>query len=279
MKRMTLLSLIALITVSALILCGCGSKEAEETTAAPSVSMEQVETEGHVLGLTDYDLWASTWSSPNGATVHVSAAPVSYADGMTAAFITRLEGEDVDRTLCQWDGTQFTASADLNAADGYCYYLLLTSPTAGELEIVLNAPSVLVDESLINMASSLNAYCNVMVESSEFADSKLTLTGGKAQLQLPRITLADGAITCTEASLTLTFDGEEIAKETLTLPEPEAAGSYELDLQGITFQVPELEDDQQVQLMLNVTMSSGQTLSTPGGLWFYNDGNLLLAVG
>lgn len=277
MKKMTILAVILALAVA---LTACGSKaEPEATTEAATTVPTETAAPVQPLVLTDWTMSASTWSSPNGATVHVSAAPVSYADGMTATFITRLEGEDVDRTLCQWDGTQFTASADLNAADGYCYYLLLTSPTAGELEIVLNAPSDLVDESLINMASSLNAYCNVMVESSEFADSKLTLTGGKAQLQLPRITLADGAITCTEASLTLTFDGEEIAKETLTLPEPEAAGSYELDLQGITFQIPEMEDDQQVQLVLNVTMSSGQTLSAPGGLWFYNDGNLLMAVG
>ena len=275
MKRKNILSLIALIAVFALVLCGCGSKDTTETTAReiPTEAGEQP------LGLASWSRNATTWSSPNGATVNLTAAPISYAEGMTAAFVTRLEGEDIDRTECQWDGTSFTASADLNAADGYCYYVILTAADGTQLEVAVNTPTNIVDESLINMETSLSSYCNMMVDSSEFDGSKLTLTGGIAQIQQPRITLAEGAVTCTEAKLVLTFNGEDVATEKLPLPEAQTSGAYEIDLSGISFKVPDMQDDQQVQLRLDAALSNGQTLTAPAGVWYYNDGNLLIAVG
>ena len=275
MKRKNVLSLITLMAVFALVLCGCGAKNTAETTAMeiPTEAGEQP------LGLASWSMDATTWSSPNGATVNLTAAPISYAEGMTAVFVTRLEGEDVDRTECQWDGTNFTASADLNAADGYCYYVILTGADSTELEVAVNTPTNIVDESLINMETSLSSYCNVMVDSSEFNGGKLTITGGTAQIQLPRITLAEGSVTCTEVKLVLTFNGEDVASEKLTLPETQASGTYEIDLSGLSFKIPDMEDDQQVQLRLDAALSNGQTLTAPAGVWFYNDGNLLIAVG
>ena len=65
---------------------------------------------------------ATAWSSPNGATVNVDAVPNGYAEGQKAEFCVRLEGEEIARVPCEWDGKSYKASADLNAADGYCYY-------------------------------------------------------------------------------------------------------------------------------------------------------------
>lgn len=271
MKK-NVLTLIALISVFALVLAGCGGKEPAETTGAAVTSPVAGEA-----GLTSFQLSASTWSSPNGATVHLTAA----ADGtaQSAAFLVRLEGEDVANIPCQWDGTQYTASAELNAADGYCYYIALTNSDGTVSEVALNTPSQMTYEPLVNMAAALESYCHVMVEATSVSGSKLTIDEGSVQVQAPRITNEGETITVSEAALVLSFNGQEQAREELTLNESGSEGAYELALSGVSFQIPEMENDQQLNLTLNVTLSNGQSLFAEGGTFFYNDGELLTAVG
>lgn len=277
MKKMMLCLLIAVLLTA---MVGCGSDKSAETTAAPTAA-PVVSTEAAAqLGLTDWTMTATTWSSPNGATVHLTATPSTYEDGQTAAFVVRLEGEDVANVPCQWDGTHYTASAELNAADGLCYYVLITTADGNAAtEVAVNTPTEPVDEALINMASSLQSYCNLTVTESENSDGKLTLTQGSIQIQLPRITNQGETIVCSNAVLVLTFDGTEVGAAELTLPEPSGTGIYEVSIAGTSFDIPELEDDQQLALRLDVTLSNYQTLTSPGATFFYNNGELLLAVG
>lgn len=275
MKKKTALILVAVLTAFALMLTGCGSKEAAaEPTAAETAAPEQVP-----LGLDSWELTASTWSSPNGATVHLSAVPTAHSDNQYAVFSIRLEGDDVENIPCQWDGKAYTASAELNAADGYCYYVVLTTTAGEQAEFPINTPASPTDESLINMASALNSYCHLLVEASDADSSKLTITSGFVQIQPPRITDDGKAITCTEAVLVLSFNGEEVDRKVLTLPEASATGSYELSIADSRFDIPAMEDDQQLTLRLDVTLSNGQTLSDANGTWSYIDGQLVSAVG
>lgn len=268
MKRKHILILIALVAVFALALTACGSDNTDDQ-GNPDLP----------LGLASWSMDATTWSSPNGATVNLTATPNSYSKGQTAAFIIRLEGEEVENVPCEWKNKQYTASADLNAADGYCYYVLLTAADGTQAEVPVNTPTAPTDESLINMEAALNSYCDLTVETSSFDGGKLTITKGQVQVQPPRITNAGQTITCSEAVLVLTFNEQEVSREKLTLPEADAAGRYVLDLTGTAFTVPAMEDDQQLSLRLDVTLSNGQSLTAPGGTWFYNGGELLSAVG
>lgn len=268
MKRKQILVLIALVAVFALALTACGSDDADGQANADLP-----------LGLASWSMDVTTWSSPNGATVNLAATPNSYSKGQTAAFIVRLEGEEVENVACEWKDKQYIASADLNAADGYCYYVLLTDTDGTQLEVPVNTPTAITDESLINMESALNSYCDLTVETSSFDGGKLSITKGQVQVQPPRITNAGQTITCSEAVLILTFNGEEISREALTLPQAGSDGRYVLDIAGTAFSVPAMEDDQQLSLRLDVTLSNGQSLSAPGGTWFYSGGDLLSAVG
>ena len=274
MKRKTISVLIALLCAFSLVLTGCGkSEQAPETTAAAAAPMEEA-----ALGLSGWELDSSTWSSPNGATVHITATPVSYTEGMSANFVVRLEGTDVTTVPCQWDGSAFTASAELNAEDGYCYYMTLTSGEQ-QAEVAVNIPAEPVDETLVNMATALNTYCTLMVEESEAAENKLTLTAGTVRIQPPAIRNNGQAVTCSEAVLVLTFNGEEVGRKALELAEADDRGVYEISLSGIAFEIPELEDDNQLNLRLDVTLSNGHTLSDANGSWAYMDGQLLGIVG
>ena len=277
MKRM---SILAVILALALALCACGSEKAPETTVPVTTVPAVTETPAPiVLALSDWNMHATTWSSPNGATIHISASPETYAEGLIAAFEVRLNGEDVAVIPCEWDGSVFTASADLNAADGYSYYIVLTAADGTTEEIAVNTASQPTVEAFVNMETALASYCSITVEESTFESSKLTLLSGKAQTQVPTITNNNEAITCAKAELVLMFNGNVLDTEALTLKETETAGLFESLLEDITFDVPEMEDDQQLDLYLNVTLSNDQVLSAFGGNWFYNDQGLLPVVG
>ena len=271
MKRKHLFALIAVLTVFALSLAACGSKTETQQTVPTAADLP--------LGLTSWDLSTATWSSPNGATVNLSAVPSRHAEDDTARFVVRLDGEEVASVQCAFDGTHYTASADLNAEEGYCYYVILSSGSGEELEVAVNTPAEPTNEALINMASALESYCNVMVDGSSFSGGKLTITEGTAQIQLPRITNAGETVTCKEAVLSLQYNGDAVDKQALKLDETDDDNRYEQDLSNLSFSVPAMEDDQQLTLTLDVTLSNGQSLSASGGTWYYSGGELLLAVG
>ena len=278
MNKKTMLVLVAVLCALSLVLTGCGKdEEVPETNAAEVVTASTPEEEV-TLGLSGWELDSSTWSSPNGATVHITATPVTYAEGMTADFVVRLEGSDVLTVPCQWDGTAFTGSAELNAADGYCYYMILTSG-GHTYEAAVNIASEPVDETLVNMATALNTYCTLLVEESEATEDSLILTAGTARIQPPAIRNDGQAVTCTEAQLVLTFNGEEVGRKALDLPAADDTGAYEIPISGVSFEIPEMEDDNQLNLRLDVTLSNGYMLSDASGSWSYMDGQLLGIVG
>ncbi len=271
MRRRIAALILAAVWMLSLAACG---RDAEETT--PTVPTL---TAGETLELENFRLSASTWSSPNGATIHLTATPNGYAEGQSAAFVVRLEGEEVENVPCDWTGGVYTASAELNAADGYCYYVVLTSTDGTQTEVEVNTPTSPTDEALINLASSLESYCSLTVESFTQDGSKLTLTQGSALVQAPRITNNDEAISCSEAALVLIFNDEEVSRTTLTLTPGEESGAFTASLADVTLELPQMEDDQQVSLRLEVTLSNGQSLSASGAAWWYMDGQLLSAVG
>lgn len=268
---------IALLVVLSLALTGCGSQSVPETTAAAPV--ETTAAEPIPLGLSQFSLTTATWSSPNGATVMLSATPLGYDEGCSAAFIVRLEGEEVANIPCEWNGTSYTASADLNADNDLCYYVLMTAADGTTAEVPVNTPNHVTDEALINLADSLESYCHLMVEDTVFEEGKLTISAGSAQVQAPKITNNGEAVTVAEAALVLNFGGQEASRETLTLAEAETDALYEAALKDVTLSVPVMENDQQLTLVLHVTLSNGQILTAEGGTFFYNDGTLLTAVG
>lgn len=273
MFRNKLLALVALIAVFALLCAGCGAEEAPVETQTAAAPQE-------VLSLKDWELSAATWSSPNGATVNLSATPAGYADGQSAAFVVRLEGEDVANIPCTYENGVYTASADLNGADGYCYYVVLTGADGTQSEVAVNVPTDPIDETLINMASSLESHCSVVVASSELDGQWLSITEGTLQIQPPKIVNQGESITCSKAALILDFNGEEAARIDLDVSAlVNENGTYSMELKDLPFEAPAMEDDQQISLRLDVALSNDQSLSAAGGTWFYTNGSLLMGVG
>ncbi len=279
MNRKKIFAAVLALSVLILALVGCGSKEPAETqpqTQLPAQPQEELPA----LGLTEWSMNATTWSSPNGATVNITAVPVGHVEGRTATFVIRLEGDEIANVPCEWNGTAYTASAELNAADGYCYYILQSDADGNSMEIPVNIPTEPLDETLINLADALSSYCEVAVTASSAADNKLTVTEGSAQIRLPRITRDEGSVGCDQAVLVLSYNGEDVALEKLTVPAADETGLCTVDLAGTAISIPgDMEDDHQLTMRLDVTLSNGHVLTAAGGTWYYLDGDLLLAVG
>ena len=278
MKKRNILAI--MMVLLALVMAGCGSETAAETTAATVAATVPAADPSQPLSLTGWSMDATAWSSPNGATVNLTATPSGYAEGQSAVFSVRLDGEEVTSVPCDWDGSVYTASAELNAEDGYCYFVLLTTSEGVEAEVAVNTPSAPSDESLIDLADALSAYASITVSASELKDGKLTITDGSVQIQLPKLTLREGNVSCSEAVLILNHNDQEAARQTLSAADADESGLLNISLNGISFSIPgEMEDDHRLSVRMEAALSNGQTLAASGSAWHYFDGCLVHAVG
>lgn len=282
MKNRTFTAVLAFMLAIALMLgfTACGSKDAQpEATPAPTVAQPLPTVSGQTGELASFTLSATAWSSSNGATVTFTATPENHQDGQSAIFLARLEEEEVDRIPCDWDGTTYTAELDLNAADGYFYYCILVAPDGTEKEVAVNTPENITSPELMNLASALESFCTMTLNESKAEDDKLTITDGYYQVQLPLISRSGEAVSFTSVTLILKSGEAEIARQELSSPTEISELLYQAQLSGTSFTIPEMEEDQQLVLTLEIALSDGQVLTTTGGNWHYAGGELLGVVG
>ena len=281
MKKKVLCALLA--AVMALALCACGEK-AEPAAATKDTPAAQTapsaESAARALSLTEASLSVTTWSSPNGATVNLTAVPSEHAKGDSAEFVVRLDGEDVTSAACEWKDNAYVASADLNGADGYGYYVTITGKDGSFVEIPVNTPEDPTDGALVNLASALQSYCSLTLNDAALEGGDLTVLNGYALVQAPRITENNENIACAQATLVLTLDGQEIASSALIMAPGEVDRSYDASITDMSFTVPEdIGEGQQLVLRLDAVLTDGQTLTAQGGSWTVENGSIANAVG
>ena len=229
-------------------------------------------------GLANWSLDAVPNADGTGADVTLTALPAAPEEGLTARFSIRLQGREVANVPCEQTDSGFTATASLEAADGYSYYCILLGADGSRRQFALSTPENPVEDLPVYLESSLASYCNMMVDSWLDDGSAVTLASAYVQVQLPRLS-AQGALTAEKAQLVLYRNSQEVSRTDITLQPGEAAGSYELELSGQTIPLPELAEDDYLDLWLEVTLSDGRTLSTAGASWFSGPDGLFLVVG
>lgn len=281
MKKRLFAGLLAI--VMALSAAACGKKAEPPAATEGQTTAQPAATEngsGRELSLTESSLSVTTWSSPNGATVNLTAVPSEHANGDTAEFVVRLDGEDIKTVPCEWKSGAYVASADLNGADGYGYYVTLSGKDGSFAEVAVNTLENPTDEALINLASSLMPYCSLTLNDTALEGDCLTILSGYALVQAPRITGDGDNVACAQANLVMTLDGEEIGRIPLVMAPGEADRSYDATVTDLSFTVPEeIGEGQQLVLRLEAELTDGQTLTAQGGSWTAQDGSFANAVG
>ena len=294
MKKNVFSLLMVIVMIAALMVSATGcSNAADEDSAAYIAELEaanaalqaeidaltsEIENMKQRAALEDWTLDATPWNDGNGATVTFTATPVNYVEGQEAALSVRMGDLEAESTNCVWNGTAFVGSVELSAADGYSYYCILTSLDGSQEEIALNTPENVTNEMLVYLGSNLTAYANLVVENWTADNKALSIQSGYIQVQMPRLSAA-GAGSVSNAALVLQLNGKEVERQAVTLPAGEGDNSYELALSDIRFAMPDMEDDYQIDLVLEVSLSNGTTLNVSGGSWYSNNDELVLVVG
>jgi hypothetical protein len=96
---------------------------------------------------------------------------------------------------------------------------------------------------------------------------------------MPRMTSGNTAASISSADLVLHLNSEEVSRQAVTLEAGEGNDSFEATLSGISFAMPAMEDDYQLNLWLEVTLNTGNSITVIGGSWYQNNGELQLVVG
>ena len=240
MKRRTVLSLIALVLVFTMVMAGCGSKTGDADTPEQQIAAlkqenellrAQIETLTRQLEslqsaiLTDWSLNALATSDRTAATITFTAVPASESEGQTLSLIVNLNGLEAESVPCTMDGSRYTATVELPAADGYSFYCLITGSTGTTQQIPLITPDDPGDGSLVNLGSSLSAYCSLFVDKWDYSDGKLTLENAYVQAQMPIISTGGDNVTPSSATLVFLHNGQERERKELTLDSGEGEGS------------------------------------------------------
>lgn len=287
MKKKVIFAILAVVLLAAVVLaviCFDSSENAQlkEENAALKAQVADLTARLNTLenkpSLEGCTITGSAWSSNNGANVTVTAVPSAYDETHTAALSVQLNGTEVAFVPCEWDGTAYTATVELEAANGYGYYFIITTADGVPTRMELNSPSNITDDTLVYMETALSAYADLKIDDWAEEDGKLVLKSGFAQVQMPRLT-ADGETAYAGAELVLKYNGEEVSRQKLDLPDGEGIGRYEMSLSNESVALPELQEDGILQLWLVATLTNGQTVEHCGCTWTYFDGTLTPSVG
>lgn len=247
----------------------------EDRVAALETQLEQLMT---VVNLQSWQLDVTPWTDSTGADVSFIATPSEYQDGVTAELLVILDGKQVALEACKWDGSAFLASVSLNAADGYCYYCLLTTPT-GTRQLALMTPDSPDAGAAVYLQSGLSAYCNLVVNDwIEDPGKSLVLTDAYAQVQLPDSSIS-GQVKIEKAEVVLRLNRNDSVRLPIKLIPSEVEGSWELVIKDLQIPMPTLKNFDNLELCLEVTLSDGRKLSAFGVAWSLEDGKLISAVG
>lgn len=229
-------------------------------------------------GLANWSLDAAPWEDATGADVTLTALPATTEEGLSVQFSVRLQGREVANVPCQKTDSGFTATASLEAADGYSYYCIFLGTDGSRRQFALSTPENPVEDLPVYLESSLASYCNMMVDSWLDDGTAVTLTSAYIQVQLPRLS-TEGKLTAEKAQLVLYCNSKEVSRTDIMLQPGEGEGSFELELSDQTIPLPEMGEDDYLDLWLEITLSDGRTLSTAGASWYNSPDGLFLVVG
>ena len=225
--------------------------------------------------LSEWELTAAAWADSTGADVTFTAVPTEYQPGMGATLLVMLGDRQAASVPCVWDGTVFRGTANLNAADGYSYFCLLSGPN-GVQQLSLMGPDSENAGIPVYLHSALSSYCNLLVSDwVEQNGSSLILNGAYAQVQLPQIQ----ELTIASQELVLRLNGQISVKVPIMLMPSEVAGSYELIINDLHLPMPELDSTDNLELYLEITLSDGRHLQAFGIGWYLENGELSASVG
>lgn len=261
-----------IVSIFAIGAAGKMKNQLDKLTNDLNILMLQQGVQSGGTVLESWELKPAVWADGTGADITLTAVPANYTEGMSAQ-LNVCFGQEVNAVQCQWNGKAFVATASVAAEDGYTYILVLD----GE-ELELASPANPAAYIPVYLQSSLGYNCTLMINGWESDMAKLKLTDAHLQVNLPLLA-TDGGAKIQSTALVMRLGIEEVNRKELTMKEGEGEGSFELTLQNFNLTLPEMQENDQVDLWLEVTLSDGQVLLSATSSWYLAEGKLTLVAG
>ena len=136
-------------------------------------------------------------------------------------------------------------------------------------------PFAMIDVQTV-LVDVKNSYCNLVIDHWESDQENLNIVTAYAQA-----IVASNAPTATaeRARLVLKLGGKELSSAEITLSPGESSESLEADVKNISFSIPTLSAEDELELWLEVTLPGNITLKGYGGSWYREAGTLHLISG
>lgn len=220
---------------------------------------ESLEQQARILS--DWSLSPSAISE-DGVTIDFSATPKAFQEGDQGVLSVQLESQEAAQVNCQWTGTAYSASVELEPADGYRYYFTLTHSDGSQEFQALTE----VDNCLYNIQESLTP--------DFYADTGCTMRGyGNVNVDGIRISYVPPILQPDDQSQladyfegVLLINGEETERERLD-------GSWsEYEFSAAWRPRFTLLDGDTAELRIVLHLNSGETLETTAETWTCEDG-------
>ena len=179
----------------------------------------------------------------------------------------------VTQQECEVNGDAYTATINLSPVNGLTYILSWNGT-----ECVLASPDNGAHPHLVNLADSLSAYCNLVLEDWNIEGTTLTLGTCHVQIQAPLLGETELPQT-QEAQVLLKHRGQVLDGVTITVAPGEGSASYEGILENLSLTLPLLAEGEEISLWLEAVLADGQMVSACAGTWTTTAGGYEMAAG
>lgn len=215
--------------------------------------------------LSEYTLEAAAWEDMTGATVRFTALPNNTQAGDQAWLSVRLDGAEVANALCTMDGSAYTASIDLPAANGYSYYFQVVHTGGGSSQ----QPLAEADHMCENLKSALSGSLYVDIPGYFIGGGRLGIST-QIYRESPYLEALGTPVTWSRVELVLFLNGEELERlDMLEYTDGAMSGSmvWEQVDTDVSFAIPDLAEGDVLMLSIEADLSNGTTLDRPVADW------------
>lgn len=162
--------------------------------------------------LLEYDFEATVLEDLSGARIQFTAVPNTWQDGDWAVLSIRLEGSEVAKADCVWDGAGLVAYTALPAANDYAYYFALYHADGTQEQQVLEASRY--DHYAVDVKEGLG-YDVQISPAYQISFGQWTMRNYAAEIALPMLLGTDETLAWEYADLVLLHNGKEIARSSI----------------------------------------------------------------
>lgn len=281
--------LFALLLPLCLLLAGCSrntqalqeevDRLKRENTALLE-TIDRLQEQLSALQSTSLESWSLEARGADAASpvqILFTARPCARPDGQTAQLLVTLDGEEITRADCLWDGENYTAAASLLPENGYGYYCLLADGEREPERILLSTPDSPAVPKLTYLAGCLEAYANALTQRVTVQDGVIGADVAVA-VQTPLISPDGKPVSLVLAKLSWQQEDRVLSEEILNLQEGETEGSLTGQF-SLRLEAPPMEDGTAIDLVLTAELSDGRVLTAVAGSWTALDGQLDSSVG